>query len=1236
MGDRSGISFEFAILEERLARVRDASVRGQLLREAAETGALAELCALYEGAAGRAHGTAEAAALLHGAAEACVHGGRLAEAEALYRRILGMLPEDREAPRMLGTLYRQGSRWTDLASLLEGYVASLSPDDAAERAEVLEDLAVVYQEKLGQPYEAIAALEQAVEISGSLSLYRRLATAYELAHQRGKEAAALARVVDMARGTPEATAALRRMATVYADELELPERAIEAYTALVEQCPDDRSASMALEDLLQRTERWRDLAEALGRRIAAATDPDDKSATLEKLASILLDRLDAPDLAVACLVKARSMKPSDPGILLSTANALESAGRRPEAMQALEALLERGALTPTHRVELVVRLGQLRRDAGDLHGARRAAEEAALLAPDHLGGLTLLAELAQDLGDTRGFADARRAAAEVADSGARIDTLLEAAAALREADESDEAISTLLQLLELEPGHVSATWSLLQLLEESGRQADATSLLERYVAAEPPPRERARALTELAHRAGERAATHRRLIDALTVDPQYLPAIVGRAELLLEEGEVEQLVHFAVAARRRLDLEAADDAIVDLYFCQAQALVRLGREEEAFQVLLESDRRRRNDVRVRLALGEIAFRSRRWHEATRYLSPIADHPDAVLNASEVADGLFHAAEAENRCMHPDRARALYEAAVRLRPGHVPSLRALAQIDIDHGNIAQASERLERVAAATADPADRVRLYDALGDLAAAALGDPRRAVVYYRSAVEAATELPPDDLLVKLLGCQRELGDELGAAATLEALAAREGDASLRAARLCEAANICAARGEAVRARTLAARAAELDPLNASAVRCAVELTTAAGDDEAATSILARVLPAWERDDREVGAGGRRRERAQLWCLLAEVRQRRGDERGAAVAFRKVLSLDPDGPDALDVRRRLAQALAGEPSAVEALRDELWAVVQRDPRPQELLALARLVASDDPGACEVLLDLVGQLGGQLDTADRALLDRSRELAGSNSARQARLEPGDREAVVGDPDDGVLHDVFAVLGRHGSLLWPARSAALEMLGISDYERVKPGDDARGAALYRQIAELLGGEPIILYGDPSPLAPPVRVVCAAPPALVLGPQLTARQLDGDHHADERAMRFMIGRAVELLRPERLAAAGLPPGGFEELVGRLAQIDESVRSEVPPTVRAGIEALLRHASAADLDPIRYMKACMRAADRAGLIACGDVRVALEQAGGPTEAAHLVKFAVSRAYLGLRGRCDPPVDSV
>ena len=45
----------------------------------------------------------------------------------------------------------------------------------------------------------------------------------------------------------------------------------------------------------------------------------------------------------------------------------------------------------------------------------------------------------------------------------------------------------------------------------------------------------------------------------------------------------------------------------------------------------------------------------------------------------LTEGLYHAALAEIRCLRPEKAPALYERALALKPSYAPALRALAEI-----------------------------------------------------------------------------------------------------------------------------------------------------------------------------------------------------------------------------------------------------------------------------------------------------------------------------------------------------------------------------------------------------------------------------------------------------------------------------------------------------------------------------------------------------------------------------
>jgi hypothetical protein len=78
--------------------------------------------------------------------------------------------------------------------------------------------------------------------------------------------------------------------------------------------------------------------------------------------------------------------------------------------------------------------------------------------------------------------------------------------------------------------------------------------------------------------------------------------------------------------------------------------------------------------------------------------------------------------------------------------------------------------------------------------------------------------------------------------------------------------------------------------------------------------------------------------------------------------------------------------------------------------------------------------------------------------------------------------------------------------------------------------------------------------------------------------------------------------------------------------VRARLPVAVRQRLTERLATIAPEELDAPTYINACQRAADRAGLLACGDVSVAIELAGGARVASHLVRMAASKRYLAVR----------
>jgi hypothetical protein len=103
----------------------------------------------------------------------------------------------------------------------------------------------------------------------------------------------------------------------------------------------------------------------------------------------------------------------------------------------------------------------------------------------------------------------------------------------------------------------------------------------------------------------------------------------------------------------------------------------------------------------------------------------------------------------------------------------------------------------------------------------------------------------------------------------------------------------------------------------------------------------------------------------------------------------------------------------------------------------------------------------------------------------------------------------------------------------------------------------------------------------------------------------------LRFKLARIVELSRPRRVFAVSPT---FVRFIGEL----DKLHAKLPIVVRRRLTDWT--AAAGPLDPKAYVAACQRAADRAGLLACGDASVAV------AHAPHLARLAASPRYLAIR----------
>jgi tetratricopeptide (TPR) repeat protein len=1244
----------------------DAEVRARLHRVAQEHKAWDRLADLYEGMAEDADTALAAADLLMEVATIRYEQKRPREAEAQLRRILGMLPNDVTARARLEELYRGESRWVELAASLEERtdprLGTAAPE--AERGQLLRELSSIYIEKLHRPHDAIDALEKLRLLAPTdISILQQVADLYATVARWSKVIETLTRINEIAEGTEDARAALHSIARIYVVELELPDRAIESYVLITTTWPDDVDAWGKLDELYQSHARWSELADVLRRRAALARDPAERAQLLARRASVLVDHLDAPEEAAATLKHARTIAPDDPALADQMVSALTKAGRPREAAAILESRItalagelaqaEKDAPSdaaapakparpsparsrtraatpggvPIHKgpsrgdlAVLYIRLAQLRSSEDDKPGARQAIDHALALVPEHPTALAVLAELSSADEDPRAFADAKlREADSVKDEDVKIAALMAAGDVLQSrVGDMAAAQAAYERVVALRPYHAEATWALAGLSEKSGDPDAAQHILEKKLEDESliPP-EKARILTQLAalsRTAGVDPAAERRLLEALGTVPDHLPAIVALADFYADAERWTELEAFLREILDGTTLTQAPGALMaDLHRRLATAQEKLGRDEDAYQTLTTADRMHRGHLLIKLALGENRYKARRWRESALHLSPLATHEDAQKYPTEVAHGLYHAALAEIRSLRPEKAPALYERALELKPNYGPALHALAEIAMEQGDARRAADLLTRQATGTADPAERLKLFEALGDMSINMLQDEERATACYAAAVASAQPLDASHvpLLEKLLDLQNRSGDLAGSARTAELMAAFGATAADRAARHLRAAYDYLAAGDKVRARAAADRAVESDPYDVDAVDLASQIAVDQHDVDAAAAILTRFLTA--KDDRVTSTQASLR--AMLSYRLGYSRVQRGDTRQAIPALEGAVKLAADSEGATLARRALVELAkqSDDPSRRDAVAAHLAAIVHTTG------ALADLVAWGDEmrrqnkaDAGRVALELAVACGHTADVHQHAFLQIHKPYQMRDD------EP--YKAVVEDhgllvSEQHLLAPIASTLAEAAALMWPDVDEALTRAGCAGAKRIPASSRAAAVGMFPRLTTVLGTGAVMLYYADMPHD--VTVVAAATPVIVLGRRLTSEATPTA--LDE--VRAILARAVELTRSQHLAFAGLPPRDATRLLTSVVRLfgppplretvsafveedmqrahDEAVKGALPVKLRTRLEGLLATMPPAALDNAKYLMVCERNADRAALLVGGDPSV-------------------------------------
>jgi tetratricopeptide (TPR) repeat protein len=1114
-------------------------------------------------------------------------------------------PANQELRRQLRAIASLPNVREQATAVLAQEVRTSLVDEPAAAGAFLEVLVRVY-ELLDRPVEAVAAMEQLVALAPD-NVEHLLGFAARCLNLGAwaKAAETFERVSGL--GTKEqACAALRAAAKLYRENAR-PERAADAYRAILDHRPADKDAANNVQKLYEQLGRWRDLADLRGELAKRATNPVDKASRLRAQARALEQAGDVAGAADVMATAARYMADDISG-LLDYADVLARSGQGREAADLLakrvsDAIARRASVEEISRLR--VRHAALLEDAcGDRAGAAAVLDALLRDCPTYAPALERVAwHASHDPNASVHAAALERYAAAIDDPALKATTYVEAARRYRDAEQRHACARALEQVLALLP-----------------QDATLRAEYDEVCAALDVERASSEVLS------GDLEAAERRLRSTLASRPHDVHANVALADVLVARNDLEgarELLHQALAT--------APDALpkpqlAPLAHKYALVISANGDDEEAHRMLHEAHLLDRHSLPITLALGASCFARKLWRQAIVHLAPLADHPDAPRHAARVAEALVLAGQAEARALRPANAIKHYEAAIRLDPDSPAAWHALAAMAMERGDVARAVDCFEREALATKSQIDRERLLDALGDLAHDVLHDSIRAEQYWSKIVDADASI-----LHKLLAVQRRRDAEVEVAETCLQLAAV--DVSERKVLLQEAAERFAAIGDFVRARAAAERLIEAHPLDVDAVSCASSVVLSACDADAAATWLHRALEAWHV--------ARRREprEAELWQRLGDAERSRQRPAAARAAYERAIASAPsaDSPDAIAARRAL---MALTPKAARTL-ESLEALVEADPSPDEVVALARaFVKADRVDDARAAFDLAMALNIAVSTEDKEFLAQTApRVMGYDEAYGQSIDEQTRRDVIDEASEGILGSLLDVLGEALALLVPDPTRALRRAGLAEAARLSVTSNAAFAAMYPQVSKALAGPPTLLFSSPD-VGDGARVLLASPPVIVIGSEVVSIRGFQVAPAVDATLRFICGSIVELTRPRRVLAAGGTPEEFELLLDALwhafgpqhdastafgvAEEAKRLHSALPVAMRRRIGELIAEVPRQSVDARAYITACTRAADRSGLLACGDAAAAIE--ASPAPGPHLIRFAASRGYR--RGR--------
>ncbi|MCA9617373.1 MAG: hypothetical protein KC731_00030 [Myxococcales bacterium] len=525
--------------------------------------------------------------------------------------------------------------------------------------------------------------------------------------------------------------------------------------------PDHRGRlAEMLEPVYLNAHDWQKLKGVLEARLEVTLDPTDRGELLSRLATLYEEQLEDYDSALETVAKRLREEPTDEGIReeVERLGRVIGEGSEKRVAEIFASALEEVTADEPSTAALSARTGELFAEVGENQKALSWYRRAYEFSPESTPLFEAIDALLVKLGKTEERIDHYRAALDhTYEDATRVRFLHEVASLLRTLERDDEAVSTLIELLDIDERNEAALDALTELYIKTERRDDLADLYERRAELMVDPEKAAPYRLALARLLAKEEADRDRALDQLDMIVTNIPwheEATAELEKMLDDTERRPRVidllrpiyeraqnwqGLVVLDEKRLEL--AEDAIdrVEVLLSTATLWEEQGDDpKKAFDVARQAFLAMPDNEEARTRMERLAEQLEAWDALA----------DAYQKASTTVEDDFVrrpllAALAQVADERLDDPRRSLNALMRLSdldpsdPEPIEQMDMLCSLLGDWDSLAVVVKK--KAYNATADD-ERAKLLRRLGGIKRDMLGQEEEAIAVYEEALEIASD----------------------------------------------------------------------------------------------------------------------------------------------------------------------------------------------------------------------------------------------------------------------------------------------------------------------------------------------------------------------------------------------------------------------------------------------------------------------------------------------------------------